>query len=149
MKFFVLFFASGFGSGYFPIAPGTVGSLCGLLCFVLLAGMSAPVYLVSMLAIFFFSIWVSGRAEAIYGAKDDRRIVIDEIFGMLLGLTGSSLNLKTAVAGFLLFRFFDIVKIFPASFVQKRLDGGLAVVLDDVIAGIYTNISLQILRSFL
>lgn len=149
MKFFVLFFSSGGGVGYVPLMPGTAGSLIGILVFLLIHRMVIPVYFITVIAFVFLSIWVSGRAETIYGKRDDKRIVIDEIVGMLVGLFTMPINFKILLAGFLLFRFFDITKIFPANVVQSKLNGGFAVVLDDIVAGIYTIICLHFVRAFL
>ncbi len=149
MNFLILFFASGCGAGYVPLMPGTAGSLIGILVFLLIHRMVIPLYILTVIAFVFFAIWASGRAEAIYGKRDDRRIVIDEIVGMLVGLFAMPVNIKIILAGFLLFRFFDIAKIFPANLVQSKLNGGPAVVLDDIVAGIYTIICLQFVRNFL
>lgn len=149
MNFLILFFASGFGAGYVPLMPGTAGSLIGILVFLLIHRMVIPLYIITVVAFVFLSIWASGRAEIIYGKRDDKRIVIDEIVGMLVGLFAMPVNIKIMLAGFLLFRFFDIAKVFPANLVQSKLDGGPAVVLDDIVAGIYTFICLHIVRAFL
>ncbi len=149
VRFFVTIFSSGFGAGYVPIGQGTAGSLVGCAIFFLFKEMSVPLYLITVLSFVIFSVWISARAEILYGKKDDPRIVIDEIAGMLLGLFAMPADLKFFVAGFLFFRFFDILKIFPANLAQSRLNGGFAVVMDDVVAGIYTNISLQLLNAFI
>lgn len=149
MNFFILFFASGFGAGYVPLMPGTAGSLIGILVFLLIHRMDIPLYLITVISFVFLSIWTAGRAEAIYGKRDDRRIVIDEVVGILVGLFAMPVNIKIILAGFLLFRFFDIAKIFPANIAQRKLNGGLAVVLDDIIAGIYTIICLHFIRNFI
>lgn len=149
MRFLILFFSSGAGSGYIPFMPGTAGSIIGLFLFLLFHTLSVPIYFITLIAFTFFSIWVSGRAEAIYGKKDDRRIVIDEIVGMLVSLFLIPAKLKFLLAGFILFRFFDIAKIYPANVVQRGLNGGVAVVFDDIIAGVYTNLSLNLIRVWL
>ncbi len=149
IRFFVILFSSGFGSGYLPVGSGTAGSVVGCAIFFLFHRMSPLLYLITVLSFIVFSVWISARAEIIYGKKDDRRIVIDEIAGMLVGLFAMPVDLKILMAGFILFRFFDISKIFPANVAQSKLNGGFAVVTDDIVAGIYTNISLQLLRSFI
>jgi phosphatidylglycerophosphatase A len=149
MRFLILLFASGFGAGYVPLMPGTIGSIAGVLAFLVIYRMSGHVYLITLFAFIFLSIWISGRAESIYGKRDDKRIVIDEVAGMLVSLFAIPFSLKFLFLGFLLFRFFDITKIFPANIAQRKLNGGLAVVLDDIIAGIYTNICLKLLIKYL
>jgi len=149
VRFIILFFSSGAGSGYSPIMPGTAGSIIGVLCYLLFQPLSPLLYLISLTAVFFLSIWISGRAEKIYGVNDDRRIVIDEIVGILISMAGFKFSPMIVTAGFLIFRFFDIAKVFPANIVQSKLNGGLAIVLDDVVAGIYTNITLHVLKNFL
>lgn len=149
MRFLILFFSSGAGAGFVPLMPGTAGSVMGLLLFLLIHRMSIPLYLITVIAFIFLSVWISGRAEVIYGKRDDKRIVIDEIAGMLVGMFLIPVDFKFLIAGFLLFRLFDITKIFPANIAQTRLNGGLAVVLDDLIAGAYTAICLYLIRLFL
>lgn len=149
MRFLILFFSSGAGAGYVPLMPGTAGSLIGILVFLLIHRMGISLYIITVITFVFLSIWASGRAEVIYGKRDDKRIVIDEVAGMLVGLFTMSGSFRMILAGFLLFRFFDIAKIFPANLVQSKMSGGLAVVLDDIIAGVYTTICLHIVRAFL
>ncbi|MDO8519626.1 MAG: phosphatidylglycerophosphatase A, partial [Deltaproteobacteria bacterium] len=82
------------------------------------------------------SFWVAGEAEKIYGAKDCQKIVIDEVAGQMLTFTFAAFTWQTALIGFILFRFFDMVKIFPANWAQKKLPGGFGVVGDDLVAGL-------------
>ncbi|MFH1006019.1 MAG: phosphatidylglycerophosphatase A [Candidatus Latescibacterota bacterium] len=130
--------ASGGGVGLSPLAPGTAGSLLGLLIYVLLPRWP-PIAWVGMIGVFFFvGIRAATRAETLWG-HDAGRIVIDEIVGMwvaLLFLPRDSV--RTALLCFLLFRLCDIVKPFPA-YRSQRLPAGWGVMVDDVIAGIYAN----------
>jgi len=145
----ILFFASGAGSGYIPVAPGTWGSVVGLLVYWALSGMPLWPLVATVLAIVFLSCWVAGLAEGMLAAKDPQLIVIDEVAGMLVTLLFLPVNWKVAVAGFFLFRLFDIWKPFPAGWLQDNLSGGWGVVGDDVMAGIYANLVLQIaVRAF-
>lgn len=137
--------ASGLGLGYSPIAPGTAGSLLGLPLAYLFAGMGAVWYAALTLLVFVVGVWAAGRAEVIYGQKDCGRIVIDEVAGMLITMFMLPVSPAYLLAGFLVFRFFDIVKPFPARRIDQRMGGGLGVMLDDVFAAIYANICLQAL----
>ncbi len=110
MRKIILFLATGAGSGYAPIAPGTVGSGVGLLAYAPLARLPLAGYLTAVLVITLIGGWAAERAEQIFGRKDDGRITVDEIAGMLVSLIALPVRVDVVVAGFLLFRFFDIVK---------------------------------------
>ena len=129
-----------------PFAPGTAGSIVGLLCYMVLHRMSFPVYLLSVLTITVLAVWSSAIAERIYSEKDAKKIVVDEIAGMLVALAWMPFSMQAMIIGFILFRFFDITKLFPVNLAHRRLSGGMAVVMDDILAGIYTNICMHILR---
>lgn len=135
--------ASGLGSGYSPVAPGTAGSVVGLAVVWLLAGTGPLPYLAVCAALFAAGTWASGLAEEIYGAKDCGKITIDEVVGMMLTLWLVPATPVNLAVGFFLFRIFDIAKPFPAGRIDDRVAGGLGVMLDDVIAAIYANICLQ------
>ncbi len=140
MRKFVLFVATGAGSGYVPVAPGTAGSLVGLGIWVALAWPGMPLLAVPLAAILAtgIGIWAAGRAGALFGNEDDGRITIDEVAGMLLSLAFLPLRPDVAITGFLLFRLFDIWKPFPADRAE-RLPGGVGVMADDLVAGLYAN----------
>lgn len=97
------------------------------------------------MAFSFLAIYVSGEAENLFRKKDAPQIVIDEIAGFQFTMFLITPTVWHILCGFLLFRFFDILKPFPAGYCQKRLSGGYGVVMDDVAAGIYANISLTLL----
>lgn len=149
MKKFVVLFASWFGSGLSPVASGTVGTLAAIPFYLILSPLALPLYLLTLLAFFFFSCWAAGQAEEIFGEKDSGKIVIDEVIGYLITMTAVTPSWLSITAGFLLFRFFDITKIPPARFFDRNLKNGYGVVLDDVIAGIYACLSLHLLLRFL
>jgi phosphatidylglycerophosphatase A len=144
---------TGFYSGYFPIAPGTVGSAVGVAIYVVLVrlGVLSPsglagwlVLALVVLAVGWASAW---HLERRFG-PDDKHIVIDEIWGMLVAIALLPASARYVIGGFLLFRFFDIVKPFPA----RRAEGigrGLGVMLDDGIAGIYANLVLHLAKVLL
>jgi phosphatidylglycerophosphatase A len=144
MNRFFLLFATGFGVGHSPIAPGTLGTLIAIPAYYFLSEIPSPLYEITLIGFFFLSVWISENAETFFGKKDDRRIVIDEMIGFLITMLWVPKTISFIIIGFLLFRFFDIVKPPPIRIIE-RARGGYGVVLDDVIAGIYGNIVLQIL----
>ena len=138
MNFFVKLLATWGGSGYAPVASGTFGTLAAIPFHLVLANLSLPVYLLTLTAFFFLACWVSGKAEVIFGEQDCGKIVIDEVVGYLVTMTAIPLDWRYVVAGFFLFRFFDIVKIPPARWFDRQMKNGYGVVLDDVAAGVYS-----------
>ena len=143
MNRFIIWLASGCYSGYFPHAPGTAGTLVGILVYLLFSFFPTPVYLLGAAAVFFLAWWASGRAEGLFAQKDSPKIVIDEIAGYLITMALLPRTTASVIGGFLFFRIFDIIKPPPARFIERRGSGGLAVVLDDVVAGIYANLLLH------
>jgi len=140
--FIVIAVSTFFYIGYLPLIPGTFGSIAGISLFYLLGG--APLcaaILVSLLAAAGFL--TAGRAERIMHRKDPACIVIDEACGMLLSLLFVPYEPRLAVLAFLLFRILDALKPYPAGPLQ-RLSGAAGIMSDDIIAGLYTNIILQI-----
>jgi phosphatidylglycerophosphatase A len=140
--------ATGFYSGYLPKAPGTWGSLVGLLLFFLLHTLSLEIYLVVVASIFLVGTFVAGEAEKIMDHQDPGLVVIDEIVGMLVTMIAIPATPLAMALGFALFRIFDIWKPFPVGFVDQRFHGGLGIMLDDIVAGIYSLIILQVLVRF-
>jgi phosphatidylglycerophosphatase A len=140
----VLFVASGCYTGYIPFAPGTMGSFAALPLLFFLSVMKFY-YIVPVILIFIiFSVVIAGHAERILKKKDSGLIVIDEIAGIIITFAGIPLNMRTIIAGFLIFRLFDILKPFPIRLIEKKIPGGAGIVLDDVAAGILSNIVLRI-----
>ena len=146
--------ATVFGVGYAPVAPGTFGSAAGLLVWWLLPP-SAAVQAVAIAAIFIAGCWSGSIAERHFGRPDPGQVVIDEVMGVLItlflnpvhglhGLHGllGLVGWKGALAGFLLFRVFDVIKPYPANKLE-RLHGGLGVMADDAMAGVYANLVLR------
>lgn len=141
----VMFLATGFYAGNLPVAPGTFGSLIGLaLCFGLAAN-PLPLAIILAVLLILFAIWIANAAEKILKRSDPGCIVIDEIAGMVVTFIGLPFNFATAVTGFILFRILDILKPFPIRILDKRVSGGLGIVADDVVAGIFANLSLRII----
>ncbi|MFQ6617515.1 MAG: phosphatidylglycerophosphatase A [Fidelibacterota bacterium] len=136
--------ATGFILGYAPLAPGTAGSLFSLLVFVLLPPLSLFTFISIILIAFFIGVVVSGRVEKDSG-KDPSIVVIDEIVGMWIALVALPRNWVYMLASFFLFRILDIIKPFPARRSQN-LPGGWGIMIDDLIAAIYANALLQIVK---
>jgi len=136
--------AFGFGSGLAPIAPGTFGTLVGVLIWYLCQPAGLIAYLSITLAVTLLGIWISDRVARDMVVKDPGGIVIDEIAGVMIAFILIPAHPVWWLAGFLVFRFFDIVKPWPASWCDQKLEGGLGVMLDDVVAGLYTLIVIQL-----
>lgn len=145
MKRLILFFATNAGLGYAPVASGTFGTLMGIPLFYLLAPLSTPLFILSWLVVLLLSFWSADKAGKIFGVTDDGRIVIDELIGYLTTVALLPFSWPTAIAGFLLFRLFDIVKIWPASWFDNKVKNGFGVVMDDVMAGVYAALCLRLL----
>jgi phosphatidylglycerophosphatase A len=149
MNYFILLLATGLGAGYSPIAPGTIGTLLSIPIYLFLSRIPFPLYELTLLTFFFFSVWISENAEVFFGKRDDQRIVIDEMAGFLITMLWIPRTILSVVMGFILFRFFDILKPFPIRRLEKSWKGGFGIVLDDVIAGVYGNIILQLIYLFI
>lgn len=145
MKKFTLFLATNAGLGYAPVASGTFGTLMGIPLFYLLAPLSPPLFILCWFAILLLSFWSSDKAGKIFGVTDDGRIVIDELIGYLTTVALLPFSWSTAIAAFFLFRLFDIVKVWPASWFDTKVKNGFGVVMDDVVAGIYAALCLRLL----
>lgn len=148
MDRFFKMMASGLGAGYSPVASGTAGSLVAIPLVLLLLPLPMTTYLATVITFTFLAIWVSDHAQLIYKQHDSHYIVIDEIVGMLFTFVGQEPHWLTIVTGLILFRAFDIWKPFPCRRIDQRVKGGLGIVLDDVVAGIYANIGLWILGHY-
>ncbi len=141
----VMFLATGCFIGNISFAPGTFGSILGLpLCFFLSKiGFSMAVFLT--LIFILCAVWIAHEAEKILKTEDPSCIVIDEIAGMILTLTGLPFNIISVSAGFFLFRMLDIWKPYPIRLLERKFSGGTGIVIDDVAAGIFSNLVLRIL----
>jgi phosphatidylglycerophosphatase A len=143
-KVFIRLIATTFFSGYFPVAPGTVGSAIALIIWLILPKFRDIPLLLCIGMFYFLGVWVSGELEKIEG-RDASLINIDEAVGMWISLLFLPHHLHWFwwLGAFFIFRFFDIVKPFPINRSQNLPDGW-GVMMDDVLAGIYTNITLHI-----
>ena len=138
--------ASVFYIGYLPVAPGTLGSLAALIAYYFICNNTIIMAAVILTAIILGFI-TTGKVEKMFGEKDPGEIVIDEFAGMLISLYRIPPTMGYVVTGFLLFRFFDIVKPKPIKNLEQ-LKGSLGIMSDDIIAGVYANILLQIVYIF-
>ncbi len=149
MRRFVILFATWGGTGYSPVASGTVGTLAAIPLYLVLSRLPLFLYLVTLVPFFFFASWVSGQAEAIFAEKDSGKIVIDEVIGYLVTMAGVPLSWKGVALGFFLFRLFDIAKVEPARYFDRHVKNGYGVVLDDAVAGVYACGVLHLAMRFL
>ena len=152
MRSLALALATVGGVGSIPVVPGTFGSLVALPLLpplALLRARSATAYAAVVLGIVGLAVWSAGEAEEILGGHDHSRIVIDEVAGMVLaGLVLPGTWLAAGLA-FLFFRFFDVVKPFPAGLIDRRIEGGLGVVGDDLVAGLYAGLASRLVLGLL
>ena len=134
--------------GYFPIAPGTVGSAAGLVAYLLVWWAQSPIVEVGLIVVLFAAgVWAGTTAERYFGGIDPGPVVIDEVVGMLVTLAFIPVGLSGAIAGFVLFRIFDVIKPFPAGRLEG-LHGGFGVMADDGMAAIYANIALRAVLAY-
>jgi phosphatidylglycerophosphatase A len=131
-------------AGRIPFAPGTFGSLIGLPVYYVMSVFPLPVVFAGLIGFITFACWVAGEAEKTLGDKDPGCIVIDEIAGMAVTFFALDFSWAVAIAGFALFRFFDVLKPFPIRYLEKRYGGGFGVVIDDVAAGVISNLVLRV-----
>ena len=147
MAALIRFLASGGYIGYIPVASGTFGSIEGVALgwalFNLIAQRSLLAAIILFVLIFAAGCWIADRAEHAFAEHDSSRIVIDEILGMAAAMFLIPMRWPWIAAAFGLFRLFDIVKPWPASLIDRRMLGGKGVMLDDLAAGIYANLTLQ------
>ena len=129
--------------GFFPVAPGTAGSLAALVLFAFIRWIGVPaVEIVMIPLVLIVGIWAANGAEAALEQKDPGPVVIDEVLGMLMTLALLPVSLTGVLVGFLLFRIFDIVKPYPAARLE-HLHGGFGIMLDDAVAGVYAWLVLR------
>jgi phosphatidylglycerophosphatase A len=144
----VCFLGLGFGSGLVPKAPGTFGTIAAIPIYLLMQNLSLMTYLVLTIIAFIVGIWICQQSADWLGKEDPSAVVWDEIVGYLVTMIAAPQGWQWIVLGFVLFRFFDILKPWPISLADKELHGGLGIMLDDVIAGIFAAIILQVSASY-
>lgn len=135
--------ATFFGVGFFPKGPGTAGTLAAIPLVLLLSWAGPLVYMGFALLLLPLAIIAAQVYEDDKGGHDHKEIVIDEVLGFMIAMTWLPMTWKAMLAGFLLFRVLDIFKPFPIGYLDRKIPGGLGVVLDDVVAGIIASLILQ------
>lgn len=142
--------AVGFGAGLLKPAPGTWGTAIAVPLFFLLSALvnSLSIYVVIVILLTLAGIKICDQAASDAGVHDHKAIVWDEIAGFLITMIAVPATLSNAFVGFLLFRFFDIVKPWPIGYIDRKVSGGLGIMLDDVIAGIFSLVCMHVLLVF-
>lgn len=141
-KSFIIFLATGFGSGYAPKAPGTFGSIAGLGVYCILMQFGLTTYTLATLLVCIVGVPICGLTAKWWQTHDHPSIVWDEIAGILITLWAFPFHLWTIVLGFVWFRVFDILKPWPISLLDKHVKGGLGIMIDDILAGIFAWVAL-------
>ena len=150
MRGLIIFLASAGYVGYIPVASGTFGSVVAIPLFFgfdALRAASLPLYLIAYLASIGAACWIAGKADAYLREHDSHKIVIDEIVGYLAATLFLSPTWTHVIAAFLIFRALDVIKPFPADYIDAHFPGGYGVTLDDVVSGIYTNLAMRLLMA--
>ncbi len=140
----VCFLGLGFGSGLAPKAPGTFGTIAAIPIYLLMQDLSLMLYIALTVIGFIVGIWICQQSADWLGTEDPSAVVWDEIVGYLVTMIAAPQGWQWAVLGFILFRFFDILKPWPISLADKKLHGGFGIMFDDVIAGIFAGVLLQL-----
>jgi len=141
--FFMKFFSTWFFVGHIPFAPGTLGTLAAVPLYLLLSQLGLKCYVLSLILLTMLGVMVSNEMVRRYKDPDPQWIVVDEVIGYLVTMTGISWGISWMFLGFVTFRFFDILKLFPIKRLE-RLWGG--VIWDDVLAGVYGNLFMRVLE---
>jgi phosphatidylglycerophosphatase A len=136
--------AFGFGAGLSPLAPGTAGTLLGVFIYLSMAPLPVPYYIAVCGLLFVAGVWICARTSRDLGVHDHSGIVFDEIVGFLVAMIALPPDWLWLVAGFVLFRLFDIIKPWPIGWFDRRVEGGLGIMLDDLLAGLAALALLQL-----
>ncbi len=145
----IMFIASGAYTGYLPKAPGTWGSILGVGIWAVMQRLELLPYAAVVATLFVVGAGCAGSAEKILDRGDPGIVVIDEIVGQLIALAWAPFHPAAALLGFILFRLFDILKPFPINWLDRHIHGGLGIMLDDVVAGLYALLVLQLFWKYL
>ncbi len=140
--------AIGFGSGLSPIAPGTIGTLAAIPFYLLLSMLTLPFYLIVIVATIFIGIYACQKATDTIGVEDHGGIVWDEFTGYFITMIAAPSGWHWVFIGFILFRFFDILKPQPVGWIDQHVKGGLGIMIDDIIAGFMALIVMQLFAYF-
>ncbi|MBL4942692.1 MAG: phosphatidylglycerophosphatase A [Colwellia sp.] len=141
----IQFLALGFGSGLAPKAPGTFGTLAAIPLFLLLTLLTPLFYLIVVVLMSIAGIYICGKAAEDVGVHDHPAIVWDEFVGFFITMFMVPVSWQSILIGFLLFRLFDIVKPWPISFIDKKMSGGVGIMFDDILAGAFALIIMQLI----
>ena len=133
-----------FGVGLSPVAPGTLATVAAVPLVVFLATLGPLLYAAVTIVMMLAAIWLAGQVERELGVVDPSAIVIDEVIGFIVAMAFLPMEYLVLAAAFALFRFFDIFKPPPIGWIEQRFAGGFAIVIDDVVAGLMTNVIIQI-----
>jgi len=139
----VHFLALGFGSGLSPMAPGTFGTLAAVPIYLLLQSLSLPIYIAITVLLFVIGIVICDVSARKLGVHDHPGIVWDEVVGYLVTMIAAPVGWYWVLLGFVLFRLFDILKPWPIRFIDRHVEGGLGIMLDDLLAGLMAALLLQ------
>lgn len=142
------FLAFGFGSGLAPKAPGTVGTIVAVLLYLLCQSLDLLSYSLLTAAICIAGIWICGKSSEMLGVHDHGGIVWDEFAGYFVTMIAAPPGWIWIVVGFVLFRLFDILKPWPIKWADQQVEGGLGIMLDDIIAGLASFAVLQVVAYF-
>ena len=148
MRTLVIILASVGYVGYIPVASGTFGTMVAvplLWAFDPLRQLSVPLYLLTYVGLVAAACWIAGLAEHYFQEHDSHKIVIDEVLGYLAATMFLAPTWPHALAAFFIFRALDVVKPFPAGYIDQHFPSGYGVVLDDVVSGLYSNVLVQLL----
>lgn len=141
----VNFLAFGFGSGLAPFAPGTFGTLAAIPLYLLMSSLSLSLYLLITAVVCVVGVWICGKSSEKLGVHDHSGIVWDEFAGYFITMIAAPTGWLWIVVGFALFRLFDIWKPWPISLLDKNVGGGFGIMIDDILAGIFAFIGLQLM----
>ncbi|MCK4609259.1 MAG: phosphatidylglycerophosphatase A [Gammaproteobacteria bacterium] len=146
MKKLIHLFAFGFGSGLAPIMPGTCGAIIAIPIYLLLSQLNLPYYLLSLIIMTIFGVWICGVTAHDLNQHDPKSIVWDEVVGYLVTMTALPLSWIWISAGFIIFRLFDIWKPWPICVIDKKVQNGLGIMLDDILAAIFAGVILHLIK---
>jgi phosphatidylglycerophosphatase A len=143
------FLAFGLGAGLSPVAPGTMGTLVAVPFVFALKSLDAPVFWSMLLLLFLLGVWWCGQVSRRLGVHDHGGIVWDEMVGYWLSVAFVPLQWHWLLAAFVLFRFFDIVKPWPIRQLDRKVSGGFGIMLDDVVAALFTVVILAVVQGLI
>jgi len=142
------FFAFGFGSGLSPKAPGTVGTLASIPIFYFISDLSLFHYLIVISVVIFFGIVICDLSSKDLKVHDHPGIVLDEFAGFFVTMIAVPVSWTNVIAGFVLFRLFDIWKPWPINWLDQKVSGGFGIMIDDILAGIFAASILHLLLNY-